>query len=269
VATIVIGDIQGCMSSLERLLEVVGFAAGHDRLWLVGDLVNRGPRSLDVLRWARELGSSVTCVLGNHDLHLLARAAGAAPEKKRDTLDDVLYARDVERLTDWLRTRPLFHVEGDVAMVHGGLHPAWTIDDAKARASEIERELRAPTWRSFLAQLHGPTPRWDARLGGGDRWRAILAYLTRARTLKADGRVESDFDGKPADAPAGCVPWFAFPAAAWTTHTVVFGHWAALGLDLGAHHIALDTGCVWGRSLTAMRLDDRMVFQVKCVEVAS
>ena len=257
------------MSSLERLLGLIAFDPGQDRLWLVGDLVNRGPRSLDVLRWARDLGSSVTCVLGNHDLHLLARAAGAAPEKKRDTLDDVLYARDGERLMDWLRMRPLFHVEGTMAMVHGGLHPAWTIDDAKARASEIERELQAPTWRSFLAQLLGPTPRWDSRLGGGDRWRAILAYLTRARTLKPDGRVESDFDGKPAEAPAGCVPWFAFPSAAWTTHTVVFGHWAALGLDLGPHHVALDTGCVWGRSLSAMRLDDRMVFQVKCVEVAS
>jgi bis(5'-nucleosyl)-tetraphosphatase (symmetrical) len=151
-------------------------------------------------------------------------------------------------------------------MVHAGLHPAWTIVDARARAAEIERELRAPTWRAFLAQLHGPTPRWDARLGGGDRWRAILAYLVRARTLKPDGRVEPDFDGPPAQAPAGCVPWFAFPNAAWSTHTVVFGHWAALGLDLGRHHIGLDTGCVWGKTLTAMRLDDRMMFQVKAVE---
>jgi len=257
------------MSSLERLLALVDFSESQDRLWLVGDLVNRGPRSLDVLRWAREAGNMVTCVLGNHDLHLLARAAGAAPEKKRDTLDDVLHARDAERLIDWLRTRPLFHAEGNIAMVHAGLHPKWTIDDARARAAEIERELRAPTWRAFLAQLRGPTPRWDARLGGGDRWRAILAYLVRARTLKPDGRVEPEFDGPPAEAPAGCVPWFAFPSPAWTTHTVVFGHWAALGLDLGPHHIAIDTGCVWGRALTCIRLEDRMVFQVKAVEAAS
>ena len=265
MATYAIGDIQGCMASLERLLALVAFSS-QDRLWLVGDLVNRGPRSLDVLRWAQSLGDRVTCVLGNHDLHLLGRAAGAASEKKRDTLDDVLKARDVDRLLDWLRSRPLMHVEGAFAMVHGGLHPAWTIDDARARAAEIERELRAPTWRAFLAQLHGPTPRWDGRLGGGDRWRAILAYLVRARTLKPDGRVESDFDGAPAQAPPGCVPWFAFPGAAWVTHTVVFGHWAALGLDLGAHHIGLDTGCVWGKALTAMRLDDRMLFQIKAVE---
>jgi bis(5'-nucleosyl)-tetraphosphatase (symmetrical) len=269
VATYAIGDIQGCMSSLERLLALIAFSPADDRLWLVGDLVNRGPRSIDVLRWARDLGPAVTCVLGNHDLHLLARAAGAAPEKKRDTLDDVLYARDCDHLVDWLRAQPLLHVEGELAMVHGGLHPAWTIADARARAAEIERELQAPTWRAFLAQLPGPAPRWDAKLGGGDRWRAILAYLVRARTLKPDGRVEPTFDGPPAEAPAGCVPWFAFPAAAWATHTVVFGHWAALGLDLGAHHIGLDTGCVWGRSLTAIRLDDRMVFQVKAVEAAS
>jgi len=257
------------MSSLERLLSLVSFSPGQDRVWLVGDLVNRGPRSLDVLRWARDLGSTVTCVLGNHDLHLLARASGAAPEKKRDTLDDVLYAHDADRLIDWLRARPLMHVEGTFAMVHAGLHPAWTIDDAQARAREIEKELQAPTWRAFLATLQGPTPRWDARLGGGDRWRAILGYLVRARCLKADGRLETDFDGPPARAPAGTMPWFAAPSPAWTSHTVLFGHWAALGLDLGPHHIGLDTGCVWGRSLTAIRLDDRTVFQVNAVEAAS
>jgi bis(5'-nucleosyl)-tetraphosphatase (symmetrical) len=269
VATYAIGDIQGCMSSLERLLALINFSPTEDRLWLVGDLVNRGPRSLDVLRWARDHDRVITCVLGNHDLHLLARAAGAAAHKKRDTLDDVLDARDADRLLDWLRRRPLFHAEGNLALVHAGLHPQWTIDDAKARAAEIEHELRAPTWRAFLAQLQGPTPRWDARLGGGDRWRAILAYLARARMLKADGRVDTDFDGPPNEAPAGLVPWFQFPNAAWRTHTIVFGHWSALGLDLGAHHLALDTGCVWGRALTALRLDDRMVFQAKAVEVAS
>jgi bis(5'-nucleosyl)-tetraphosphatase (symmetrical) len=275
MATYAIGDIQGCMSSLERLLALVAFSPSRDRLWLVGDLVNRGPRSLDVLRWAMSLGDAVTCVLGNHDLHLLSRAAGAAGEKKRDTLDEVLRARDADRVIDWLRRRPFVHV-GQVgapyAMVHGGLHPAWTIADAHARGAEIERELQAPTWRAFLAQLaagKGAPPRWDAKLGGGDRWRAILAYLVRARTLKPDGRVEPDFDGAPADAPAGCVPWFAFPSPAWATHTVVFGHWAALGLSLGPHHAGLDTGCVWGRALTALRLEDRSVFQIKAVEAAS
>ncbi|HTL38930.1 MAG TPA: symmetrical bis(5'-nucleosyl)-tetraphosphatase [Kofleriaceae bacterium] len=285
MAIYAIGDIQGCMASLERLLSLVDFSPGSDRLWLVGDLVNRGPRSLDVLRWAVEHDDIVTCVLGNHDIHLLARYAGAAPEKKRDTLDDILNARDAAKLIDWLRARPLFHVDGTSrraptspggvpgvtrhAMVHAGLHPQWTIDDARARAAEIEAALRAPTWRAFLAQLRGPTPRWKPSLGGGDRSRAILAYLTRARMLDADGRLDDDFNGPPSQAPAGLVPWFKFPDAAWATHTVVFGHWAALGLDLGTHHIALDTGCVWGKSLTTMRLDDRMVFQVKAVEAAT
>ncbi len=257
------------MASLERLLALINFAPSDDRLWLVGDLVNRGPRSLDVLRWAYEHDSVITCVLGNHDIHLLSRAAGAAEAKKRDTLDDVLNARDSERLLTWLRHRPLVHVDDGFAMVHGGLHPHWTIDDARARAAEIEAQLQGPTWRAFLAHLQGPTPRWDDKLGGGDRWRAIMAYLVRARMLKPDGRVEADFDGPPSQAPAGLVPWFAFEGAAWRTHTIVFGHWSALGLDLGPHHIGLDTGCVWGRSLTAIRLDDRMVFQVKAVEAAS
>jgi bis(5'-nucleosyl)-tetraphosphatase (symmetrical) len=269
VARYAIGDIQGCMASLERLLALVDFSIGRDELWLVGDLVNRGPRSLDVLRWAARLGDSATCVLGNHDLQLLARAAGAAGPKKRDTLDEVLAAPDRDRLLDWLRTRPLLVRDDRFALVHAGLHPRWTVDDARARAEEIEHELAAPTWRAFLAQVAGPPARWDPRLGGGDRWRAILAYLVRARTLKPDARVEPEFDGAPAQAPAGCVPWFQFPDPAWASHTIVFGHWAALGLDLGPRHIALDTGCVWGKALTAIRLDDRMVFQVKAIEQAS
>jgi len=270
VARYAIGDIQGCMASLERLLGLIDFSPIRDQLWLVGDLVNRGPRSLDVLRWAHGLGNVVTCVLGNHDLHLLARAAGAADEKKRDTLDDVLAASDSERLIDWLRHRPLLHSDSSLVLVHAGLHPQWTVDDARARAAEIEHELRGPSWRAFLAQIAGGRPpRWDPRLGGGDRWRAILAYLVRVRTCRPDGRVDPDFDGPPSQAPPGSVPWFAMPNPAWATHTVVFGHWAALGLDIGSHHLAIDTGCVWGKSLSALRLDDRMVFQVKAVERAS
>jgi bis(5'-nucleosyl)-tetraphosphatase (symmetrical) len=222
-----------------------------------------------VLRWAVAQGESITAVIGNHDLHLLARAAGVAPEKKRDTLDDVLNARERDQLIDWLRTRPLMFADDRFALVHAGLHPQWDIPTARALAGELEAELRAPTWRAFLAQLKGPPPRWHGKLGGGDRWRAIAGYLVRARTLKPDGRLETDFDGAPAQAPAGCVPWFKFPDAAWRTHTVVFGHWAALGLDLGPHHLGIDTGCVWGKSLTAIRLDDRTVFQMKAVEKAT
>jgi bis(5'-nucleosyl)-tetraphosphatase (symmetrical) len=269
VARYAIGDIQGCMASLERLLALIDFSPARDELWLTGDLVNRGPRSLDVLRWARDLDHRIVSVIGNHDLHLLARAAGASGPKQRDTLDDVLAAPDCARLMDWLRARPLVHHDASFALVHAGLHPQWTVADARARAGEIERELRGPSWRAFLAQAQGAAPRWDARLGGGDRWRAILSYLVRVRTCKPDGRVIPDFDGPPSQAPAGAVPWFALPDPLWTTHTVVFGHWAALGLDLGPRHIGLDTGCVWGKSLTAIRLDDRSVFQVKAVETAS
>ncbi|HTR55587.1 MAG TPA: symmetrical bis(5'-nucleosyl)-tetraphosphatase [Kofleriaceae bacterium] len=270
MARYAIGDIQGCKASLERLLALIGFSPGRDELWLVGDLVNRGPRSLDVLRWARDLGDSVTTVLGNHDLHLLARVAGAAKEKARDTLDDVLRAPDRDGLIDWLRARPLLVHDDRFALVHAGLHPRWTVAEARALAAECEAQLRGPTWRAFLAQTRGrgAPPPWHARLGGGDRWRAILAYLVTARTLEPDGRVEPDYNGPPAGAPAGCVPWFKLANPAWATHTVVFGHWAALGLDLGAHHVALDTGCVWGRQLTAIRLDDRTVFQARAVEAA-
>ena len=253
------------MASLERLLALIGFST-RDDLWLAGDLVNRGPRSLDVLRWAQKMGDRVTVVLGNHDLHLLARVAGTEGAKKRDTLDDILQARERDHLIDWLRTRPLMFADDKFALVHAGLHPQWDIAMARALAAEMEAELRAPTWRAFLAQLKGPPPRWHAKLGGGDRWRAIAGYLVRARTLKSDGRLETEFDGPPAQAPAGVVPWFKFPDAAWRTHTVVFGHWAALGLDLGPHHMGIDTGCVWGKSLTAVRLDDRSVFQMKAVE---
>ena len=270
MARYAIGDIQGCKASLDRLLSLIAFSPSRDQLWLVGDLVNRGPRSLDVLRWAIERDADLTCVLGNHDLHLLSRVAGAAGEKKRDTLDDVLKAHDLDRIVDWLRSRPLFHVDGALAMVHAGLHPQWDVPTTQALAAEISAQLRGPGWRGFLAQLGtGTPPRWHAKLGGSDRWRAVLAYLTRARTLHADGRIESHFDDHPSKAPEGITPWYAMPQRAWSTHTVVFGHWAALGLDIGAHHVALDTGCVWGKSLTAYRLDDRMVFQAKAIEAAS
>ena len=269
MARYAIGDVQGCMASLERLLALIDFSRHRDQLWLTGDLVNRGPRSLDVLRWAREMGSVVTTVLGNHDIHLLARAAGVAEERKRDTLDDVLKARDCDRLIDWLRERPMVHVEGAHLLVHAGLHPGWTADQARSLGGEIETQLRGPGWRAFLAQVYGggKAPRWRDDLGGSDRYRAVLSYLVRVRMLKEDGRVDDGYDGSPADAPKGEIAWFKFPQRAWAaTHIAVFGHWAALGLDLGPTHMGLDTGCVWGKQLTAMRLDDRMVFQVRAVE---
>jgi len=269
MALYAIGDIQGCMTSLERLLERIGFDPVEDRLWLVGDLVNRGPRSLDVLRWARALGDRVVCVLGNHDLHLLARAAGVAGAKKRDTLDAVLAAPDRDELIDWLRRRPLVHVEDGYLLVHAGLHPRWTAGEARALAGEIEARLASDRWREVVAEL---APRssapaaWAPALTGGARVRAVLAYLVRVRTCRPDGSIEPEFDGHPAEAPKGVIPWFALPNRAWTTHVAVFGHWAALGLDIAADHLALDSGCVWGESLTAIRLPQRTITQVKAQE---
>jgi bis(5'-nucleosyl)-tetraphosphatase (symmetrical) len=268
VATYAVGDIQGCMSSLERLLALIDYQPARDSLWLVGDLVNRGPRSLDVLRWASRQDSAVV-VLGNHDLHLLRRAAGVAGAKKRDTLDEVLAAPDRGRLVDWLRAQQLVHVTGEHIMVHGGLHPRWTAAQARALGAEIETVLRGADWKRWVAALEGEPPPWREDLAGAPRANAVLAYLVRARTLWADGSINGSFDGAPAEAPPGATPWFAMPEPAWADHVAVFGHWAALGLDIGPRHLGLDSGCVWGKALTAVRLDDRAVFQVKAVESAT
>jgi len=265
VATYAIGDIQGCMSSLERLLERLPREPG-DRLWLVGDLVNRGPRSLDVLRWARAQGDGLVTVLGNHDLHLLGRAAGTRAAGRRDTLDEVLAAPDAAELIDWLRARPLIHVEAGRILVHAGLHPRWTAARAVELATELSARLAGDDWRAVLAELRRDAPTWRDDLVGGERTRAALAWLVRARTCTPAGVLDEDFVGPPREAQPGYLPWFAVPGAAWADHEVVFGHWAALGLDLGAHHIATDSGCVWGHRLSAVRLEDRAVFQVGAAE---
>jgi bis(5'-nucleosyl)-tetraphosphatase (symmetrical) len=257
------------MSSFERLLGILDFVPGRDRMWLVGDLVNRGPRSLDVLRWAQRHDRDIVVVLGNHDLHLLGRAAGTTNPKKRDTLDDVLVAPDREELLDWLRMRPLVHVENGHILVHGGLHPAWSVATARSLAGELEAGLHGPNWTRWLSQVGGDVAPWAETLTGAARVNAILSYLVRARTLWADGSINASFDGAPSEAPAGATPWFLMPAPQWADHVAVFGHWASLGLDLGKRHIALDSGCVWGRALSAVRLEDRAVFQVKAVEAAS
>ncbi len=268
MATWAIGDVQGCMSSLERLLDKINFDPARDRIWLVGDLVNRGPRSLDVLRWARAHDKAVVAVLGNHDLHLLSRAAGTAGPKKRDSLDEVLAAPDRAALVDWLRARPLVHVENDWLMVHGGLHPRWTARRARKLASEIEEGLRGDRWDDWLGQLVGKVKpvAWDDDLEDVTRIRSILGYLVRARCLDADLAPDSDFADHPKRAPRGLTPWFEARDPAWADHRVVFGHWAALGLSIGARHVGLDSGCVWGNQLTGFRLEDQTVVQVKAAE---
>ncbi len=257
MATYVIGDIQGCHRTLTRLLDRIAYRPGRDRLWLAGDLVNRGPASLEVLRWAAAQGDALTAVLGNHDLHLLARAAGAAPRKKRDTLEAVLAAHDRDALLAWLRSRPLLHAEAGALLVHAGLHPAWTVPGAERLAAEASAWVRGG---GDLAALYLPLPRWSDALPGARRPAVAAALLTRIRTVREGGEACLDFSGPPAKAPAGCVPWYAAPGRKSAGTRVFFAHWAALGLHVAADAVGLDTGCVWGGTLTAYRREDGAVF---------
>ncbi|MEA2693714.1 MAG: hypothetical protein QOJ16_3101 [Acidobacteriota bacterium] len=266
MATYVIGDVHGCFDTLKRLLSRIGHSPRQDRLWLVGDLVNRGPRSLAVLRWAAEQGGDrLVTVLGNHDLHLLARAAGLAKERRRDTLEAILAARDRDDLLAWLRGRPLLHREGGHVLVHAGLLPDWTIEDAETLAREVERELQGEKGDRLLASLRDELPGpWQAALSGAARRRLALAAFSRLRTLTPKGLC--DFSGPPDQAPDGCTAWFEVPGRKSRGTTLLFGHWAALGFMKKDGVIALDTGCVWGRALTALRLEDGKVFQVAAEE---
>lgn len=268
MATYAIGDIQGCFDSFQALLRGIGFREADDRLWLAGDLVNRGPKSLEVLRWARAHDERVTAVLGNHDLHALARAAGVLPKKKNDTLAKLLEASDGAELIDWLRRRQMMHVSGEHAMVHAGLHPAWSVEDAAALAREIETMLRADSWQAAMpALVTGPVLPWSAELTGSARLRTATSIFSRLRMFRPDGTMCEEYSGPPGAAPDSYTPWFAWPGARWRGQCrVIFGHWAALGLRLTKDIIALDTGCVWGNSLTAFRLDDGAIFQVPAAE---
>ena len=264
MATLAVGDIQGCYQALQRLLEKASFDPVTDRLWLTGDLVNRGPDSLRVLRWARGLGDRAVVVLGNHDLHLLAIAHGWAPTKRRDTLLKILEAPDGEELLDWLRHQRLMHQEEGFAMVHAGLLPEWSIAKALELARDVERELREEPKRLF-EQMYGDEPaKWSDALDRADRRRVVINAMTRMRMLNGSGEMDLSYSDAPAKAPAGLVSWFDVPGRASAGTPIVCGHWAALGLVLRPDLLALDSGCVWGRHLTAVRLEDRAVFQVGC-----
>lgn len=262
MATYGVGDVQGCFLTLRRLVERIRFDPAIDRLWLVGDLVNRGPRSLEVLRWVRDLGDRATVVLGNHDLHLLARGEGVCAPRPLDTLDDVLVADDGPALLEWLRTRPLLHREDPYVLVHAGLLPAWSVDEAERLAREAEGVLRGDRRAELLAALgrRGASPRPEPLEPIG-RIASAAVVLTRLRVCDADGALVAGFHGPPEGAPPGTFPWFAAPGRRSASHTIVFGHWAALGLHRTAGLIGLDTGCVWGGRLTAIRLDDGTLFQ--------
>jgi bis(5'-nucleosyl)-tetraphosphatase (symmetrical) len=258
----VIGDIQGCHSEFQHLLGIVGFDPAHDHLWLVGDLVNRGPDSLSVLRSVKALGGSATTVLGNHDLHLLIVAAGHRKPHRRDTISDVLAAPDRDELLDWLRGLPLVVREGDRLMVHAGLLPSWTAADAVMLAHEVEAVLRSPDHGDFLRNLYGDEPaRWDDELKGMDRLRAIVNVCTRLRFCASDGTMDFSEKRGADHAPTGFAPWFSHPSRRSAGTAIYCGHWSTLELMLAPNVAMLDSGCVWGGTLTAIRVEDGRVFQ--------
>lgn len=260
MATYAIGDVQGCFDELQALLREIAFDAAADRLWFVGDLVNRGPKSLEVLRFVRSLREHAVVVLGNHDLHLVTQHEGFERTRKDDTLQGVLEAPDRKPLVDWLRTRPLMHVEDRYAMVHAGLLPQWSIDKARSLAREVETALSSAGYRDFLAHMYGSRPdRWEDTLAGWDRLRVIVNAMTRLRFCTPEGTM--DFKAKGETPPPGHRPWFELRPQGEAT--LVVGHWSALGLRRTAQLAAIDTGCVWGGFLTALRLDDGALFQVK------
>ncbi|MBR56842.1 MAG: diadenosine tetraphosphatase [Myxococcales bacterium] len=262
MATYAIGDIQGCYETLCRLLDRIGYTRGQDRLWLVGDLINRGPSSEKVLRWAYEQGDSVQTVLGNHDLHLLAVATGVRPITAGDTLQAVLDAPDADQLIEWLRHRPLLVEENGWLMVHAGLHPSWDASLAISYARELEAALQGPTWQTFLTESRKkPCPgHADECHSPEDHQRYRLAVLTRMRALHPDHRLDLDYKG-PLDSMAPTLhPWFAVTPRASADHRIVCGHWAALGVHHHGGVFSLDSGCVWGGSLTALRLEDTTLF---------
>lgn len=264
----VIGDLQGCFEPLQRLLERLNFDPAADQLWFAGDLVNRGPESLQVLRFLRGLGTTAVSVLGNHDLHLLARASGGRAGR-RDTLDALLAAPDRQELLDWLRHRPLMHEHEGWLLLHAGLPPQWNLAQARRAARQVEAILRGPDHARFLSSMYGDEPAlWSPGLRGNRRHRFIVNAFTRLRYCDADGRMDLRPKGAPGSQPEGLMPWFAVPGRASRNAEILFGHWSTLGqVHWPEHRVwGLDTGAVWGGRLTALCLETRRLIQVECPE---
>jgi len=263
-----VGDIQGCYNSLRKLLDKLAFDPAQDRLWVAGDIVNRGPDSLESLRFIRSLGDAAVTVLGNHDLHLLAVLLGGHSTKRKDTLDDILSAPDRDELTDWLRRQHFaWHdPERNILMCHAGIPHVWTVEQAVALGREMEQVIQGEQAGAYFRQMYGNQPaRWSDDLEGMDRWRVITNYLTRMRFIAADGSLDLATKDSAHDAPEGFAPWFTYPRT--DTTEIVFGHWAALEGRTGtAGYHGLDTGCCYGAQLTAMNLDTMERISCDCSE---
>ena len=262
-----IGDVQGCCDALDRLLEKISFSPSRDRLYVLGDLVNRGPQSLATLRRLRALGDAAVCLLGNHDLHLLAVAFGGRRLQRNDTLTDILQAPDRDESIAWLRHRPMALLADGWLMVHAGVLPQWDVTTTLQRAGEVEAVLRGPDLGEFLGVMYGNEPvQWSPGLSGPARLRLIINVLTRIRFCAADGTLDLSTKESADAAPAGFFPWFDAPGRRTQGTPVAFGHWSTLGLINRPDLLALDTGCVWGGQLTAVRIDEnrREVIQVWC-----
>ena len=265
MATYAVGDIQGCFHSFQSLLKKIQFNPARDKLWLVGDLINRGSGSLAVLRWMFEHQTSIITVLGNHDLHTLVVAEGFVSSHRSDTIQALLDAPDANELLTWLRHQPLLHLEHDHLMVHAGLLPEWTANKSQVLALEVHEALSANNYRDFLKHMYGNQPvKWDDALTGWDRLRVITNAMTRLRVCSQAGEMEFKFKGELVNRPEGYAPWFEVLSRASSDTPIIFGHWSALGLHIANNLYGLDTGCLWGGALTALRLDDKSVFQVPC-----
>lgn len=271
MSTYAVGDIQGCYKALKRLLKKVNFSPARDRLWCVGDLINRGPRSLETLRFLRDIDNSLSVVLGNHDLHFLAMHEGFAPTQTKDTLSQLLDAKDCEELCEWLRQKPLAHFEKldtengpeDFLMVHAGIAPNWSIHKTLSLAKEVEMALQGKKYRKFLKGMYGDYPAcWQDSLEGQDRLRAITNYITRIRFCDELGNLNLKVKDGLGSAPQGFKPWYEYEKIS-NSATILFGHWAALEGKTGkCRVVALDTGYVWGRKLTLMRLEDHKYYSI-------
>ncbi len=267
MATYAIGDIQGCFDELQALLALIEFDQTKDKLWLCGDLVNRGPKSLEVLRFVRALGKRAITVLGNHDLHLLARYYQGNPPDPDDSLYPIFQAKDCKKLMKWLRKKPVAHYNKkyNTLMVHAGVAPQWDLVTTLSCAEELSNMIKSQRYKLFFDNMYGNRPdKWSKKLTGWDRLRFIANTFTRLRYCDNEGRYLMKPKGAPGTQPAGAIPWFEHPTRKSREFTILFGHWSTLGLHQSDNVVSLDSGCLWGGSLTALRIEDQAIFSLPC-----